>query len=108
MKRFQPGSKSESEMTGGYVQILLMTPCYANLSFFTSVLFLGMVSSNRHIMPPHFFQQGLLLNAAGYAGNNCEVLNKSFMQLKAICVSAGLHICSQSCSDPRLDDSQSE
>lgn len=31
-----------------------------------SVMFSGSVSNEEHIMPPHFFQQDLPLNAAGY------------------------------------------
>lgn len=35
-------------------------------NFLASVMFSGAVSNEGHIMPPHFFQQDLLLNAAVY------------------------------------------
>lgn len=41
-------------------------PHVMHTKFPASVMVLGVVSSEGHIMPPHFFQQGLRLNAAGY------------------------------------------
>ena len=41
-------------------------PTVMHTKFPSSVMVLGVVSSEGHVMPPHFFQEGLRVNAAGY------------------------------------------
>lgn len=98
--------KWTGEMTGHYVQIFLMTPILYTLSFPTSLMVIGMVCS---VMPSHFFQKGLKLNAVGYT-EVLETFVKPQINLvcnrKAVCISIKSH-SPQSCVDPEMDGSHS-
>lgn len=54
------------EMPGVYVRTLLLFSHVMHINFPTSVIVLRVLSSEGHVMPPDFLQQGIRLNAACY------------------------------------------
>ena len=53
-------------MIVGYVQNLQRFPHVMHTKFPATVMVLGVVNNEGHVMPPHFFSQGLCVNAAAY------------------------------------------
>lgn len=91
------------EITGDSVQSLLMSHMICTPSFPLLWWFLVVVSSENHVIPPHnFFHRDLWSNAAGYT-EVLESVVKPWIDLEC----NELCACSQSCSVPRLDGSQS-
>lgn len=99
------------EMTGGYVQTLLIsmlcTPSLLLLCWFYNSLYRCWIVKDMLGMPSHFFEQTLRLNAAGYT-EVLETVLKPWIDL--VCdgrpyVFQKDWTCSQCHSGPRLDGS---